>query len=413
VVVLAATGQLTVLSATVALLGVTLLVRVPVAVLLCAPRAVVDARPGRLRVSPRLWAYDVVVSCSGLTDMLLACRDAVAPEVGIYAVGHAVGRIALAPFSALAPSLTGLGPTGAATPGRLMLTSGVAVVGGAVALGGFLAAGPPLVGLVYGSAFTGAYRVGALLLVVAILTGVTTHMEAWALGRAAAPVPRAPAGDRGADGDGGALDTHDTGTAGPAQPRQRCSPRSLHRRPSLPAAPPPGSGVKILFLGNDWTAAMLARWRTFRRRRPRHPRHRHLVGAQTTRLSPSWVFLKATGTAPRAAVHRFWDSVHEAAREFRPDLLFCFKTVQLPQSELLGLGVPMTVHYSPDDVSNPVNISDDYLAHEKDWTLVVTTKSFTSRRSGGGAARPRTTSGRRTTRHGTTVAPDVRCPGHA
>ena len=61
---------------------------------------------------------------------------------------------------------------------------------------------------------------------------------------------------------------------------------------------------------------------------------------------------------------------------FRPELLVCFKTVDLDQARLLDLRVPLKVHYSPDDVSNPVNVSPDYLQHEAAWDLVVTTKSY-------------------------------------
>lgn len=135
--------------------------------------------------------------------------------------------------------------------------------------------------------------------------------------------------------------------------------------------------MRILFLGNDWTGS------NARSMADGFASAGHDVRVVDTspvlrpqRLSPSWLVLKTTGAPPMTAVGRFWDSVHEAVRELKPDLLFCFKTVHLPQSTLLDLGVPLSVHYSPDDVSNPVNISDDYLAHEGDWSLVVTTKSY-------------------------------------
>ena len=58
----------------------------------------------------------------------------------------------------------------------------------------------------------------------------------------------------------------------------------------------------------------------------------------------------------------------------RPQLLLAFKSIHLDQDRLLSLPVPIKVHYSPDDVANPENITPAYLDHEHRWDSVVTTK---------------------------------------
>lgn len=92
------------------------------------------------------------------------------------------------------------------------------------------------------------------------------------------------------------------------------------------------------------------------------------------RLSPDWVLNRADRADRLARRHRLLDGCASIAREWRPDVLLCFKTVHLDQDRLLALPVPVRISYSPDDVSNPANVSDDYLAHEARWSMVVTTK---------------------------------------
>jgi spore maturation protein CgeB len=60
--------------------------------------------------------------------------------------------------------------------------------------------------------------------------------------------------------------------------------------------------------------------------------------------------------------------------QWKPDVLFCFNTSRLDQRALLSIPAATRIHYSPDDVSNPENVTDDYLKHEGSWDLVVTTK---------------------------------------
>jgi hypothetical protein len=96
-----------------------------------------------------------------------------------------------------------------------------------------------------------------------------------------------------------------------------------------------------------------------------------------TRLSPGWIYktfqhdkrLPSTSNAIEA-------QIQDCVRNIKPDLLFVFKGIHIRQSFLMDLPVRLKVHYSPDDVSNPENLSDDYLKFESLWDAVVTTKSF-------------------------------------
>ncbi|AYF73748.1 glycosyltransferase family 1 protein [Nocardia yunnanensis] len=134
--------------------------------------------------------------------------------------------------------------------------------------------------------------------------------------------------------------------------------------------------MKVLFVGDDWVGSN-ARSLADGFQQAGH----EVVVIDTTavtlpaRLSPPWVYSKfAHRRAPWdvEALHR---RIDEAAREFAPDLLFAFKAVHLDQRRLLAAPAGLRVHYSPDDVSNPYNTSPDYLAHEREWDLVVTTKT--------------------------------------
>ncbi|WP_069160970.1 CgeB family protein [Nocardia altamirensis] len=133
--------------------------------------------------------------------------------------------------------------------------------------------------------------------------------------------------------------------------------------------------MRILYLGDDWVGSN-AHSLADGFRQAGH----EVVVLDTTRvtlpprLSPPWMYAKfAKRRAPWnvAALH---DAIERAAAEFRPELLFVFKGVHLDQRKLLDLPAGVRVHYSPDDVANPANISAEYLAHEPEWDLVVTTK---------------------------------------
>lgn len=133
--------------------------------------------------------------------------------------------------------------------------------------------------------------------------------------------------------------------------------------------------MRMLFVGDDWVGSN-ARSLADGFRQAGH----EVVVIDTTavtlpaRLSPPWVYSKfAHRRAPWnvRALHR---EIDDAAKEFAPDVLFAFKAVHLDQQRLLHARAGLHVHYSPDDVSNPYNTTDQYLAHESEWDLVVTTK---------------------------------------
>ncbi len=91
--------------------------------------------------------------------------------------------------------------------------------------------------------------------------------------------------------------------------------------------------------------------------------------------SRAWIYSKREGVPAPWLLSDLEKKIDRAARDFRPDLLFCFNTMKLGQAFLQNVAFdPMKVHYSPDDVSNKTNTTEDYLAHEAEWDAVVTTK---------------------------------------
>ncbi|MBU9762712.1 glycosyltransferase [Mycobacterium sp. TNTM28] len=133
--------------------------------------------------------------------------------------------------------------------------------------------------------------------------------------------------------------------------------------------------MKILYVGDDWIGSN-ARSLADGFRQAGHD----VVVIDTTavtlptRFSPSWLYAKTKQRRapwPREQVHH---QIEDAARAFKPDMLFTYKGVHLDQERLLGVPAPVRVHYSPDDVGNPYNTTPEYLAHEAQWDLVVTTK---------------------------------------
>jgi hypothetical protein len=133
--------------------------------------------------------------------------------------------------------------------------------------------------------------------------------------------------------------------------------------------------MRILFLGDDWlgsNATSLADG--FRRA------GHDVVVVDTTavslpaRLSPPGIYSKIVGRRAPWNVEQIHRRIERLATDFRPDLLFGFKTVHLDQSRLLATPAALHVHYSPDDASNPYNTSPGYLEFEREWDLVVTTK---------------------------------------
>ncbi|TFV58653.1 glycosyltransferase family 1 protein [Mycobacterium sp. PS03-16] len=133
--------------------------------------------------------------------------------------------------------------------------------------------------------------------------------------------------------------------------------------------------MRILFVGDDWLGSN-ARSLANGLRQAGHD----VVVVDTTgvtlprRLSLGWTYSKVRGHRPPWVVERVHRQIEHAAIRLRPEMLFCFNAFHLDQARLLATPARLRVHYSPDDVSNPVNLTADYLAHEPDWDCVVTTK---------------------------------------
>jgi len=133
--------------------------------------------------------------------------------------------------------------------------------------------------------------------------------------------------------------------------------------------------VKILYIGDNWVgsnARSLANGF-------RQAGHDVVVVDSTAvslpmRLSPPWIYSKVKHRRAPWSVEAIHSQAEEIAREFQPDMLFAFKSVHLDQRRLLETPARLHVHYSADDVSNPYNTTPDYLAFERNWDLIVTTK---------------------------------------
>lgn len=133
--------------------------------------------------------------------------------------------------------------------------------------------------------------------------------------------------------------------------------------------------MKILFVGDDWVGSN-ARSLANGFEQAGHD----VVVIDTTsislplRLSPPWIYSKIKHQRLPHLVRRVHDRIDQAAATFKPDMLFGFKTINLDQERLLTTSADLHVHYSPDDVANPYNLSPSYLEFESKWDLIVTTK---------------------------------------
>ena len=123
------------------------------------------------------------------------------------------------------------------------------------------------------------------------------------------------------------------------------------------------------------SAVTLARWRmAFAKRVTTSSSVDSTPVSLPMRLSPPWVYSKIKHRRAPWSVDAVHSRIDSVAGEFRPDMVFGFKTVHLDQRRLLETPARLHVHYSPDDVSNPYNTSPDYLKFEHEWDLIVTTK---------------------------------------
>lgn len=196
VVAVAVTGSLNLLTATLCLFGVTLLLRSWILFRLWKrelPSPTPKNMPSLSNQMRRYWPWDVIVSLSMFTDIAIGLWYLPVHEVGLYAVALAIGKLASAPFSALVPRVVGQSRALAENNGRFIgrstaIACAIALIGGLL----YLAVGRPLTTGIYGEAFEGSFYPAAVLLLAFTITGVTTHAEAWALGRGGRLVSAAP-----------------------------------------------------------------------------------------------------------------------------------------------------------------------------------------------------------------------------
>ncbi len=95
---------------------------------------------------------------------------------------------------------------------------------------------------------------------------------------------------------------------------------------------------------------------------------------QLQRFSADWAYNKAFGRRRPNSIREVIDAARRAAVNEPFDALIAYKTVHLPQAELLDLPIPIKIHYSPDDVANPDNTTGEYFDFETHWDIIVTTK---------------------------------------
>lgn len=136
-----------------------------------------------------------------------------------------------------------------------------------------------------------------------------------------------------------------------------------------------GEHPKILFVGDAWlgsNARSLANG--FREAGATTIQIDTTPISRPKRLSPSWIYLKTGGRRSPGTLAAVHEQIERLAAVERPDVLFCFKTIHLDQDRLLGLPIRTKVHYSADDVSNPINTTPEYMKREHEWDLIVTTK---------------------------------------
>lgn len=90
--------------------------------------------------------------------------------------------------------------------------------------------------------------------------------------------------------------------------------------------------------------------------------------------SSIWRSLRTTQMVPQAANNSLRTDLRALTNGWHPDVLLAVKTVMFDQSVILGTSAGLHVHLSFDDVSNPDNISVDYLLSERNWNAIITTK---------------------------------------
>ncbi len=91
------------------------------------------------------------------------------------------------------------------------------------------------------------------------------------------------------------------------------------------------------------------------------------------RMTAAWHTIRTQQRVLPSVNQELREQMAHVTTGWKPDLLVCFKTVLFDQ-EIFNVPGTRRIHYSPDDASNPDNISRQYLEAEHMWDLIVTTK---------------------------------------
>lgn len=92
--------------------------------------------------------------------------------------------------------------------------------------------------------------------------------------------------------------------------------------------------------------------------------------------SREWFHHKFAQSPSKKWREYFTNQIGEVTFGWNPDVLFCINTIHIPQEYLVRIKCKLRVHLSFDDVSNPSNLTPDYLAYENSWNLIFTNKVF-------------------------------------
>jgi hypothetical protein len=90
--------------------------------------------------------------------------------------------------------------------------------------------------------------------------------------------------------------------------------------------------------------------------------------------SPLWFCVRQLQRVTPSENRRVQQELQQIVGEFTPDVMLVIKAIHYNQLDLLSVAVPVKIHLSFDDVSNPDNTSPAYLRHESAWDLIITTK---------------------------------------
>lgn len=92
--------------------------------------------------------------------------------------------------------------------------------------------------------------------------------------------------------------------------------------------------------------------------------------------SKEWFYHKMFQQPSKSWENVFRQRLQEVVSGWIPDVLFCIKTIHIPQAILHSIPCNLRVHLSFDDVSNLSNLTRDYLQFERSWDIIFTSKIF-------------------------------------